>query len=458
MNIALRPVPLVLRAGPHLVLALLLALVVVRALGDPGSGTVVGLAAAIGVVDLVGIVRGDLRLVPARAVGTAPDARPVGRSRSAVAWLAVLVALWIALLTVTPEAVWLAFPLFFLVLQILPALAGAATLVVLVGASVAAYVLHTGKLDVGAVLGPVLGAAFAAAAVHGHAALARESERRRLLIAELQVAHADLAAASRNEGVLAERERLAREIHDTLAQGLSSIQLLLRAAERVLDSAATQHADVDPRAVAELATAARHVTQARETAAENLVEARRLVRAWTSPELDAGGLVTALERLAAPRPGDRGRTFVHVSGTAVPLGADVDQALLRVAQSAVGNAVRHADATRIDVTLSFMDDEVALDVVDDGRGFDADAVLARGAGADSGFGLPGMRARTRALGGTLAVESSVGAGAAISLRVPLGVDRVLDGVGVTEGGGPVRPDDSSADVVADVPAPDGGAA
>ncbi|WP_102509708.1 sensor histidine kinase [Sanguibacter massiliensis] len=414
----LRPVPLVLRAGPHLVLALLLVLVVVRALGTSGAGAVAALAAAIGLVDAAGILRGDLRLVPP---GTHPSGGAPGRGRAATAWLSVIVALWIALLAVTPEAVWLAFPLFFLVLQVLPALVGAVTLAVLVGASVGAYGLHEGQLDVGAVLGPVLGAAFAAAAVHGHAALARESEQRRVLIAELSVAREDLAAASRNEGMLAERERLAREIHDTLAQGLSSIQLLLRAAERILDDAAASHAPggsvagADPRIADEVATAARHVTQARETAGENLVEARRLVRAWTSPDLDAGGLVHALERLAAAPDGPR--VHVHVSGDAGPLGPDAEQAILRIAQSAVGNARRHAGAQRVDVTLSFMDDEVALDVVDDGSGFDADAVLARGAGADSGFGLPGMRARARSLGGVLTVESTPGLGTAVAVRV-----------------------------------------
>lgn len=459
MTIDLRPIPLVLRAGPHAVLLLLLGLVVARALDTHGPGTtnapaglVVALAIAIGVVDVVGVVRGDLRLRPphpravvaeeARSVhGGGSDADVPGASGHTVAGaglLGVIVVLWLGLLATSTEAVWLAFPLFFLALQVLPTIVGAVTLVVLVTASAVSYVAHTGRLEVGAMLGPALGAAFAAAAVHGHAALARESERRRILIAELTQVREDLAAASRDEGMLAERDRLAREIHDTLAQGLSSIQLLLRAAERVLGNALTAPSDGDVNDVgaaagraasdasAEIATATRHVTQARETAAVQLDETRRLIRAWTSPELDAGGLADALMRLAAATE-DRSRTpriFVHVPIAPRPLGVDTEQALLRVAQSAVANAVRHAAATRVDLTLTFMDDEVALDIVDDGRGFDAERTLARGAGTDSGFGLPGMRARARALGGTLTVESEPGAGTAVVARVPWGRTRV----------------------------------
>ncbi len=100
-------------------------------------------------------------------------------------------------------------------------------------------------------------------------------------------------------------------------------------------------------------------------------------------------------------------------------------ALLRIAQSALGNTVRHAGAGRAEVTLSFMAGEVALDVVDDGAGFDPEAVRTRsaaggvGAGGDGGYGLPSMRARARALGGTFAVESAPGEGTALAVLLPV---------------------------------------
>src|SRR5439155_18708562 len=128
--------------------------------------------------------------------------------------------------------------------------------------------------------GPVLGAAVAVATVSGYRALYRESEQRRRLIDELQTTRRDLDAAQREAGVLAERERLAREIHDTLAQGLSSIQLLLRAAEREISG-----------------PAAEYVRQARHAAQDNLAEARRFVRDLSPPDLEHGSLPAALRRL-----------------------------------------------------------------------------------------------------------------------------------------------------------------
>lgn len=130
------------------------------------------------------------------------------------------------------------------------------------------------------------------ATVLGYQALYRESERRRELIEELITTRAELAAAERGAGILAERERLAREIHDTLAQGLSSIQLLLRAAERSLPAGAP---------------ALEHIGRAREAAQENLAEARRFVRALTPPDLEHGSLAAALERLCSAAPGPRVR-------------------------------------------------------------------------------------------------------------------------------------------------------
>ncbi|CAL9563656.1 hypothetical protein SUDANB95_04647 [Actinosynnema sp. ALI-1.44] len=312
-------------------------------------------------------------------------------------WLPAVTAAWAGVLVVSPDGVWLAFPLFLLQAHLLPRAAGLPAVAATTVVAVTGFAWHRGEFTVAAVVGPTLGAVVTVAGVLGYQALYRESERRRQLIDQLETTRASLAAAERERGVLGERERLAREIHDTLAQGLSSIQLLLRAAARSLPD--------DPE------TAAGHVEQARATAQDNLAEARRFVHALTPPDLAGKSLPAALRRLCE---GTRELpATLHVDGTPVPLPTAHEVALLRVAQSAVANAVRHARAGHADLTLSYMEDRVTLDVVDDGVGFDPDAVRASG-----GFGLVAMRARVAELGGSLVVESAPGQGTALAVSFP----------------------------------------
>ncbi|WP_175408945.1 sensor histidine kinase [Streptomyces sp. TRM64462] len=397
---SLTPALRVLRGCLHLLFFGLLALAALRAVaGHAGAhpGPVVAAAAVTGAV-----------------YGAGSVLRTVRTSQAAAAvWLGVLCAAWLVLLALTPDALWVAFPLYFLQLHLLPARWALPAVGLTAGAAILAYVGHGARLNPGVFMGPLLGAAVAVATVLGYQALYRESERRRRLIEELISTRAELAAAERHAGTLAERERLAREIHDTLAQGLSSIQLLLRAAGRALP-------DGSP--------AAGHIERARRTAQDNLEEARRFVRALTTPpDLERGSLAAALERLCAegtdgPRgaEGDAGartpaRRF-SVSGTPVELPTPYEVALLRIAQSALANTVRHAGAGRAEITLSFMDGSVTLDVVDDGRGFDPSACVPS---PDGGFGLPAMRARAESLGGTFAVESAPGQGTAVAVTLPL---------------------------------------
>jgi signal transduction histidine kinase len=295
--------------------------------------------------------------------------------------------------------VWLAFPLFFLQLDLLPLRGALIAVAATTTVAVAGFAWHQETITPAAVIGPVIGAAVAVAIALGYQALYRESEQRRLLIEELTATQADLAAAEHSAGVLAERERLAREIHDTLAQGLSSIQLLLRAAGRALPA----HPDA----------AAQHVELARRTAQENLAEARRFVYALTPPDLVNGSLPAALERLCAVTGQQSGLAVrFHLEGTATPVPTSDEVALLRIAQSALANAVQHACATRVELTLTYMDTRIALDVVDDGVGFDASPVPVR---VEGGFGITAMRARTAALGGTFSVESAPGQGTALAV-------------------------------------------
>ncbi|MGW1891450.1 sensor histidine kinase [Streptomyces sp. NPDC002004] len=392
---SLSPALRVLRVCLHLLMAGLLALAAVRAVADRPNGS--GAWAVVTAAAAMAGVYGAAALLPA-----------VRRSRPAAAlWLGALCSAWLVLLALTPDALWLAFPLYFLQLHLLRARWGVPVVLLTAATAIASFVRHGEPVTPGAFIGPLLGAAVAVATVLGYQALYRENERRRQLIEELIATRAELAAAERAAGTLAERERLAREIHDTLAQGLSSIQLLLRAAERALGPGSP---------------AAPHIEQARATAQDNLAEARRFVRALAPPDLEHGSLAAALERLCAALPGAAGaagapKVQFSVSGTPVELPTPYEVALLRTAQSALGNTVRHARARRAEITLSFMDTAVALDVVDDGAGFDPGAVRAeRG---DGGFGLPAMRSRARSLGGTFTVESAPGQGTAVAVTLPL---------------------------------------
>lgn len=388
----LTPVIRVLAGCLHLLVAGLLVLVVARAFaaGDPRAGAVAAVAAVL----LAVYASGPLLPVVARS------------PRATILWLTVVEAVWLALLSLSAEAVWLAFPLYFVQLHLLPRRSALVAVLVTALAAIVGFTAHQGTFAPAVAIGPALGAAVAVAVVWGYQALYRESEQRRLLIDELTATRTDLAAAQHDAGVLEERQRLSREIHDTLAQGLSSIQLLLRAAERALPD--------------RIDDAARYVEQARQAASDNLAEARRFVAALAPPALDDTDLADALNRMCADVSARHPRITArfHATGTAVPLPTAHEVALLRVAQSAVANTVAHADASTVDVTLSYLDDEVAVDVVDDGRGFDPAAVPApdpeRG-----GFGLVAMRTRVTDRGGTFTIESAPGRGTALAARLPI---------------------------------------
>ncbi|MEU9020652.1 sensor histidine kinase [Actinomadura sp. NPDC048394] len=219
--------------------------------------------------------------------------------------------------------------------------------------------------------------------------LSAQNRERALLIDELDRTRDELAAVSREAGVLAERERLARDIHDTIAQGFTSIVMLVQAAE----------AEVGPN---------RHLDLVARTARENLAETRGLVAALAPPALAKGSLVEALRRLAADfaLPVD-----MDVEGEQRPLGAAAEAVLLRVAQEALANVRKHAVARSVWMSLEFGAGEARLTVADDGRGFDPEAVA-------SGFGLRGMRGRVEQAGGGLAVRSGPGEGAVVEAVLP----------------------------------------
>ncbi|MBY8875700.1 sensor histidine kinase [Micromonospora sp. PLK6-60] len=377
----------------HLLVAGLLGLVAARAVVDaaPHATAVVAVAAMLGLTYAAG---GLLR-----------------RGGAVRGWLAAVAALWLLLLVLSADAVWLAFPLYFLGLHLLARRAALLAVAATAATAVAAFAAHRGSFSPAVVVGPALGALVAVAVARGYQVLYRESERRRRLIEELTATRADLAAEQHRAGVLAERERLAREIHDTLAQGLSSIQLLLRAAGRDLPDG----------------RAAGYVEQARQAAADNLAEARRFVTALTPPPLEGTTLAGALDRLCVTTAAQhRLDARFRVTGDPVALSTPYEVALLRVAQSALANTVQHGHAGTVQVTLDYGDAAVAVVVADDGAGFD----LRRSpSGPRNGFGLAGMRARVGDLGGTLSVVSAPGQGTTLTARLPVAGPAVDAGAG-----------------------------
>ncbi|HEY8454539.1 MAG TPA: sensor histidine kinase [Actinopolymorphaceae bacterium] len=209
--------------------------------------------------------------------------------------------------------------------------------------------------------------------------------------------HAQLLTQAREAGVLDERQRMTREIHDTLAQGLAGIITQIQAAQRAW------HTPEDARS---------HLDRALALARDSLTEARRSVQALRPRELEDAHLPEALESLARKwAEGSDVELRVEVTGDPVPLSPALEVALFRVTQEALTNVGKHADASTVGLTLSYLGDVVLLDVRDDGKGMPDGSQSA-------GFGLRSMRQRVRSVGGTLEIESTPGDGTAISVSVP----------------------------------------
>lgn len=235
-------------------------------------------------------------------------------------------------------------------------------------------------------------------------AIIRQGHQQHELIEELRRTQAELAASERHAGVLAERQRLAREIHDTLAQGFISVVTHLEAADQVLES--------------DTSTARRHMQQATATARESLGQARRVVQDLRPEVLEGGTLADAIRREGEKWSERTGiGVSLKVTGAALPLHPQSEVALLRAAQECLANVHRHAGAGQVNVTLSYMPDRVLLDVQDDGGGFAPGKSGAAG-GDGGGFGLIAMRQRVEALGGSLLVESNPGEGATVVVEIP----------------------------------------
>ncbi len=386
---ALTPVFVGLRTGLHMLFVALTVLVIVRAVIAPTQASIAAICLAV-------------ILLGTYAVGKLIAWAPRSRRVAGAVWLGVITLEWIALLWLTPEAAYLVFPLFFLYLHLLGRLWGSAAIVVATAIAICALGIH-GGWTAGGVVGPIVGAGVALLIGLGYEALAREAHQREALMQELLATRGQLAATERESGVLAERARLAREIHDTVAQGLSSIQMLLHAAER---------ADLDGAGV-------EHVVLARETAASALADARHFIRELTPPDLDGRGLGGALRRLASTQWAAQGLPVEVRVSDAVDLPMHVQTALLRIAQGAIANVIQHADADSATITLTVGGDRLQFTIADDGRGFDPAQSPGAPTGRSDSFGLRATRERVDQLGGTLTVTSAPGEGTALTIDLTL---------------------------------------
>lgn len=317
-----------------------------------------------------------------------------GRGRPGMAWMFALVAVWAVLVIAAPSFAWCSFALFFLCRS---ALAGTAAYVA-AGTTAAATAAGLFKMSSGTDLAMLLGPlAVGLMLTLVYDRIQHDAEAQRRLHAEVSRAQGQLAASERRAGTIAERERVSREIHDTVTQGLASSLLLLEAAGRAWPSAAA-HSDL---------------RQATTLLRGNLSETRSLVHELASPGLDSSPLPEAL-LLAARQYVPEARLLV--TGEPRPVSADVRHALLRVVQSAASNVRLHASASAATVTLGFLPEAVTLDIYDDGAGFDpAAAAPPSDAG---GYGLRAMRQRVEQLGGVFSVESAPGEGTIVAAQLP----------------------------------------
>jgi signal transduction histidine kinase len=223
-----------------------------------------------------------------------------------------------------------------------------------------------------------------------------QSTDRQRLIDDLTRSRANLMRVEREAGRLTERQRLARDIHDTLAQHFTSI---------IMHLAAARHSN--------FGTVPTQVQQAEDAAREGLDEIRRIVWDMQPEQIEKASLVEAVEELAARWSAENSvQVKMKVTGTPHSLTSSAETALLRISQEAMHNINKHAQAKNVNITFSFMEDIFVMDIADDGLGFDPSKT-------SNGFGLKTMRARIEELSGTLTIESERGGGTAIAVSLPI---------------------------------------
>jgi signal transduction histidine kinase len=395
---AANPTVRAMEFGQHVIAAVLTLIGIVRAIGD---GTPIPASIVAGLAILTWHTAGSF--LPPRT----------GSQQIARWWLVGFAVIWVAAVAVSAEFVWVAFLLWLLAGHLLPLAGGLLFSALVLVVVVIAPILHHHTTNYAYVFGPLIGGIFAFGISRGYLQLLRDAAERERLVASLTRAQREtadlqdeLALVQRESGAVAERTRISRDIHDTIAQALSSIRLLAHAgAHRTADTGA-----------------ARTLEQVETLAGDSLADVRRIVAALAPAELEDNALAAALQRMLDRARDEAGlHTELHVDEGLPALPTEVEVALLRTAQSALANVRLHANASRVVMSLIDSGSAVRLDLIDDGAGFDVHAweQAAEPRFGSSSYGLRFMRARLRELGGGLDVESTPGEGTAISVHLPI---------------------------------------
>jgi signal transduction histidine kinase len=316
-----------------------------------------------------------------------------------------IIVLWFALVNMSPAYYFTLFGLFGQIFLHLPLRNGVIAVLILTGAIIYEQLADAGATfsltnpTIWVFLFTALGAIILGVWI---TAIIGESTRRRQLIEQLEATQAELAAAERRAGILEERQRLARDIHDTLAQGFTSIVMHLEVADQALPD------DLD--------TLQKHLDRARETARTSLEQARRVVNALRPHSLDQRSLPDAIERTAVRWQEETGIPLTTtITGDPIPLHPDIEVTLLRATQEALANIRKHAQATAVQLTLSYIDDVVVLDIQDNGVAFAGAAASP----LSGGYGLQAMRERAEQCGGSVTLESEPGEGTTVVVSIPI---------------------------------------
>ncbi|MGP6169685.1 sensor histidine kinase [Microbacterium sp. A196] len=306
--------------------------------------------------------------------------------------LLLATAFWLPLTILAPSFGWCGFALFFAVHRVIRGrLAIAISTAIVVAVSVGLLLMSKGD-DLGLVLGPFFGGLVL---TYAYTALDRALDAQQVLIGELIDTRAQLAESERDAGAMAERERVASELHDTVVQSTASALLMLESD--------------DLRG----ATGSPAVRKARESLRETLIETRQLLHGLADPRTSADSLAAVLEAQSLSA-----EASFSIVGYERVVPEAVSHALARIVQEALVNVRKHAHASSVHVTLTFFDSAVGIDVADDGIGFDTDAVGTETNEASSGFGIRAMTWRVENLGGTLTIETRPGEGTVVSAIVP----------------------------------------
>ncbi|MGO2747653.1 histidine kinase [Microbacterium sp.] len=336
------------------------------------------------------------------------------RGRFTGGWLGGLSILWLGMLLISSEFVWLSFPLLLLAGHVLRRWPSVIFAVPVLAAAILTPILHQVPITFAHVVGPLLGGGFALAISLGYDALLRDAvERERLIDSlvrtqeEMASLQHELARTQRDAGAEQERTRLARDLHDTIAQELSSMVLMARTGDGAV------------------------MPQIESLAQHSLGDLRRIVAALAPAELEGAALAAAIARmLEALRDATGITTDLSVAPDLPPLPTSQEVVFLRVAQSALANVRQHAHAAAVSVAFAVDAGTVTMTVADDGVGF----VAGESATTSTSYGLSAMRSRLREFGGALEVRSAPGEGTTLVAalpagRMPGGAERVPGGNG-----------------------------